>query len=139
MPETSGIGNVTEAKILAALVEAGYIVCKPFGDGHKYDFVIDDGKALLRMQCKTGRLRNGCVEFNAYSIAGNSNGKRQGYANLADVFGIYCPDNQEIYLVPVGQVGVGGVLLRVQGTLNNQQKRVRWAKEYQLLPLNRAQ
>jgi hypothetical protein len=137
MPGTTAVGNVSEAKILVALIEAGYIVSKPFGDGHKYDYVIDDGRALLRLQCKTGRLRNGCVEFNAYSVAGNSNGRRQGYADLADVFGVYCSDNKQVYLVPVSQVGVGGILLRVDHTQNNQQKRVRWAKEYQLIPLNR--
>jgi hypothetical protein len=135
MPQTTRIGNISEAKVLAALVEAGYVVSKPFGDGCKYDYVIDDGNVLQRLQCKTGRLRDGCIIFNAYSVAGNSNGVRKGYAELADIFGIYCPDNQQVYLVPVHDVGVGGILLRVDRTLNNQHKRVRWASEYQLASL----
>ncbi len=118
--------------MLSALVEAGYIVSKPFGDGCKYDFVIDDGALLQRVQCKTGRLKNGCVVFNAYSVAGNSNGKRQGYKEHADVFAVSCPQNEQVYLVPVAHVGGAGVLLRIEETQNNQQKRVRWAKEYQL-------
>jgi hypothetical protein len=137
MTQTTRIGNITEVKVLAALIEAGYIVSKPFGDGCKYDYIIDDGHSLQRVQCKTGRLRSGCVVFNAYSVAGNSNGRRQGYAGLADVFGVYCPDNQQVYLVPVSHVSVGGIPLRVNHTLNNQQKRVRWAKEYQLVSLSR--
>jgi hypothetical protein len=137
MPQTTATGNISEAKILAALVEAGYTVSKPFGDGHKYDYIIDDGSTLQRVQCKTGRLKRGCVEFNAYSVAGNSNGKRQGYSNLADVFGVYCPDNGDVYLVPVPQVGVGPIFLRIDQTLNNQQKRVRWADEYRLMPIAR--
>jgi hypothetical protein len=136
MPETTTVGNVSEARILVAFIEAGYIVSKPFGDGCKYDYVIDDGKSLQRIQCKTGRLRNGCVVFNAYSVAGNSNGKRQGYAGCAELFAVYCPDNGQTYLVPVVEVGVGGVLLRVRETLNNQQKRVRWASTYQLIPVH---
>jgi hypothetical protein len=135
MPLTTVTGNLSEAKILAALVEAGYIVSEPFGDGHKYDYVIDDGVTLQRLQCKTGRLKRGCVEFNAYSVAGNSNGKRQGYSNLADVFGVYCPDNEQVDLVPVSQVGVGPVLLRIDPAQNNQQKRVRWAGEYGIAPI----
>ncbi|HUP28421.1 MAG TPA: group I intron-associated PD-(D/E)XK endonuclease [Chloroflexia bacterium] len=136
MPETTAVGNVSEAKILVALIEAGYTVSKPFGEGCKYDFVVDDGKSLQRVQCKTGRLRNGCVVFNAYSIAGNSNGKRQGYIGCADLFAVYCSDTGQTYLVPVADVGVGGVLLRVEKTLNNQYRRVRWARTYELMPLS---
>ena len=135
MPDTTAVGNVSEARVLVALLEAGYVVSKPFGDGCKYDFVIDDGLSLKRVQCKTGRRKNGCIVFNAYSVAGNSNGKRQGYLEKADLFAVYCPDNSQIYLVPVEQVGVGGVLLRLEDTQNNQHKRIRWAANYELLPL----
>src|SRR5205814_3841634 len=103
----TSVGNISEARVLAALVEAGYTVSKPFGDGHKYDFVIDDGESRQRLQCKTGRIRRGCVVFNAYSVAGNSGGKRQGYADWADVFAVYCPDIEQVYLVPVGMVAIG--------------------------------
>jgi hypothetical protein len=123
---------MSEARVLVALIEAGYVVSKPFGDGYKYDFVIDDGAVLQRVQCKTGRLKRGCVVFNAYSVAGNSGGKRQGYAGLADFFAVYCPDTEQTYLVPVTAVGIGEIWLRVEPTLNNQQKRVKWARDYQL-------
>jgi hypothetical protein len=136
MPDTTAIGNVSEAHVLVALIEAGYVVAKPFGDGCKYDYVIDDGRLLQRVQCKTGRLKNGCVVFNAYSVAGNSNGKRQGYKDHADIFAVYCPDNKQVYLVPVAAVGVGGTLLRIEQTQNNQRKRIRWAKDYELRALN---
>ena len=136
MAQTTTIGNISEAKVLAALVEAGYTVSKPFGDGHKYDFVIDDGKTLLRVQCKTGRFKNGCISFNAFSVAGNSNGKSQAYTDLADIFAIYCPDNEQVYIVPVPKVGISKVYLRVEPSQNNQQKRVRWAREHVLMPIN---
>jgi hypothetical protein len=54
-------GNLTEAKIMTALVEAGYLVSLPFGEGHKYDFIIDDGQGLHRVQCKTGRVKGGSL------------------------------------------------------------------------------
>src|ERR1051325_3741454 len=125
MPQTTAIGNISEAKILVSLIEAGYTVSKPFGDGCKYDFVIDDGESLRRVQCKTGRLKRGCVVFNAYSVAGNSGGKRQGYANWADIFAVYCPDTERVYMIPVAIVGIGEIWLRVDPTRNNQQKRVK--------------
>jgi hypothetical protein len=130
---TTEVGNTSEAWVLAALIEAGYIVLQPFGDGCKYDFVIDDGIMLQRVQCKTGRMKGGCIDFNAYSVAGNSNGVRQTYMGLADLFAVYCPENHQVYMVPVLQVGRTQVRLRVENTRNSQRRRVRWAKDYQLL------
>ena len=135
MPETTTVGNLSEAKILVALIEARYIVARPFGDGCRYDYVIDDGETLQRVQCKTGSLKNGCVVFNAFSVAGNSNGKPQGYADAADLFAVYCPDNDQVYLVPIARVGASKVYLRVEQTQNNQQRRVRWAEEYLLVSI----
>ena len=57
--QTREKGNLTEARILAALVAAGYLVSVPFGEGHKYDFIIDDSVSLWRVQCKTGRVKKG--------------------------------------------------------------------------------
>src|SRR5215216_5836462 len=83
-------GILTEAKILEALVAAGYLVLIPFGDGHKYDFVIDDEVSLRRVQCKTGRVRSGALHFNAYSKAGNGYA-RVSYRGLADLFAVLNP------------------------------------------------
>ncbi|HWT01528.1 MAG TPA: group I intron-associated PD-(D/E)XK endonuclease [Pyrinomonadaceae bacterium] len=69
-------GILTGARIMAALIAAGYMVLIPFGDGHKYDFVIDDEVSLRRVQCKTGRFRNGALLSCAYGKAGN------GYAGV---------------------------------------------------------
>ncbi|MFL6285601.1 MAG: group I intron-associated PD-(D/E)XK endonuclease [Pyrinomonadaceae bacterium] len=59
--QTADKGNLTEARILAAFVAAGYLVSVPFGSGHKYDFVVDDSNRLLRVQCKTGRVKSGVL------------------------------------------------------------------------------
>jgi PD-(D/E)XK endonuclease len=124
-------GIRTEAKILEALVAAGYTVYIPFGDGHKCDFVTDDEVSLRRVQCKTGRVRNGALHFNAYSKAGNGYA-RVSYRGLADLFAVLNPDDGKVYLVPVDEVGETEVALRLVPTLNNQTQRVRWAKVYLL-------
>lgn len=127
-------GNLSEAKILAALVAAGYFVSVPFGDGHKYDLVIDDGQRIQRVQCKTGRVRNGVLLFCAYSQSGNG-AVKMNYRGLADLFAVLNPDNDKVYLVPVDEVGVTDVSLRLAPTLNMQAQRVRWAEFYLLKPL----
>jgi hypothetical protein len=128
---TGSIGNLSEAKILAALVKAGYLVSYPFGDGYKYDLVIDDGKRLSRVQCKTGRVRGGVLKFNGCSMPGNGV-KRQGYKGAADFFAVLNPEDEQVYLISVNEVGENDVSLRLIPTENGQSHRVRWAANYLL-------
>jgi hypothetical protein len=128
-------GNLSEAKILAAFVAAGYLVSLPFGSGHKYDFVVDDSTRLFRVQCKTGRVKRSVLYFNAYSQSGNGSVK-MGYRGLADLFAVLNPEDDKVYLVPVDEVGMTIISLRLAPTLNKQAQRVRWAESYRLKPLD---
>ncbi len=93
--QTGERGNLSEARVLAALVGAGYFVAVPFGSGHKYDFVIDDTVQLFRVQCKTGRVRNGVLLFCAYSKSGNG-AVRMNYRGLADLFAVLNPEDDKV-------------------------------------------
>lgn len=135
MAETSGTGNLTEAKVIVALIEAGYLVSQPFGDGHKYDLVADNGQNLYRIQCKTGRVRNGVLMFNAYSVPG-SKAKKSDYRGLADLFAVLNPVDGKIFLVPVNEVGTNDVCLRLSPTGNGQAQGIRWAAKYELRPIS---
>jgi hypothetical protein len=135
MAETNGIGNLTEAKVMLALVEAGYLVSQPFGNGHKYDLIADDGQKLFRIQCKTGRVRNGVLIFNAYSMPG-SKSKKCDYRGLADLFAVFNPLDGKVFLVPVEDVGRNEVHLRLLPTGNGQLQGIRWAAKYELLPIS---
>src|ERR1043165_6645919 len=129
--QTGEKGNLSEAKILAAFVDAGYYVSVPFGSGHKYDLVVEDSDRLFRVQCKTGRVKNGVLIFCAYSQPGNGSGRRN-YRGLADLFAVLNPEDDKVYLIPVDEVGVTDVSLRLAPTLNHQTLRVRWAETYLL-------
>lgn len=130
--ETREKGNLTESKILAAFVEAGYLVLLPFGDGHKYDLVIDSGGHLQRVQCKTGRVRNGCLIFNACSFSGNG-ATRRDYKDAADLFAVLNPETEDVYIIPVKDVGHTVASLRLNPPLSKQNKRIRWAAGYRLV------
>lgn len=129
--QTGEKGNLSEAKILAAFVDAGYYVSVPFGSGHKYDLVIDDGRSLQRVQCKTGRVRNGCLMFNACSFSGNG-GTRRDYKDAADLFAVLNPETEDVYVIPVEEVGHTAACLRLKPALSKQSKRIRWARSYLL-------
>jgi hypothetical protein len=113
-------------------------VLVPFSENQRYDLVIDEGDELIRVQCKTGRLRQGAVRFATCSMRyhhPNNQGTRNyrhSYEGQADLFGIYCPEIDSVYLVPVASVGKVMGYLRVHPTKNNQTKKVRWAHDYEL-------
>jgi len=131
---TKLIGDISEIKIAAALVEAGYRVFFPFGENHRYDLLAEDESGSFhRIQVKTGRLRSGVIVFRCYSVHETPKGLiMQRYAGQIDYFGIYCPENRQCYLVPVQHVGSNGYL-RIQPCENAQRKKIRWAETY-LIP-----
>ena len=55
------VGDRTEAIVIAALVRRGYRVLRPLSSNERYDLVLDLDGEFLRVQCKTGRLRNGAI------------------------------------------------------------------------------
>lgn len=123
------IGNVTEAAVLASLVQHGHQVLIPFGDAHSYDLGVDPGDgSLLRVQCKTGRLKGACVDFNSCST---DHGRgRQNYVGRAEVFGVFCPAIERVFIVPV-EVAAGFVTrLRLEPARNNQRLRTHDAERY---------
>lgn len=105
---TKAKGNISEAKVLAEFVAQGWTVLIPFGDNEPFDLVIDRGEGFEKVQVKTGRKRNNCIEFNAYSTVGRvGNGDPVSYRGKADWFAIYFPPTNEIFLLPVEDVGEG--------------------------------
>jgi hypothetical protein len=127
------VGQRTEATVLAELVRRGYRVLTPFGVNHRYDLVLDVGGRFLRVQCKTGRLRNGSVVFQTRSVRANRIGwYARGYGGEIDLFAVYCPELDRLYAVPVEVAPLGGGRLRVEPAANNQSRGIRWAADFEL-------
>ena len=130
-----GIGENSEAAVLAALLRAGKIVLKPFGDNQRYDLVTDEGDGkFCRIQCKTGRLKHdGAVLLfdTCSSYVHRGRGKRD-YKGDADVFAVYSPELDKVYLVPVAETGSRGCHLRVIPSKSGQFKKTRVAAKYEL-------
>ncbi len=134
----ASIRERSEANIIAKLSEAGYDVLKPFGDNLRYDLVIEDADGRFwRIQCKTGRSNGEYIQFAPASLyyhtrAGRTTHGSKNYKDQIDYFAVYCPENREVYLIPVAHAGVSQMNLRLVPTKNNQGKNVRWAKDYEL-------
>lgn len=132
MKDTTTIGDVTEMEVATALVRKGKKLLRPLSAATRYDLVIDneDG-TFVRVQCKTGRLREGRVEFRLYSVSGHRT-QGVGYRGQVDAYGVYCPQIDAIYLVPVTAISACGAIatLRVDPARNGQTRGVRQAAEF---------
>jgi PD-(D/E)XK endonuclease len=135
MQHPKDIGDRSTLAIIFALHTQGYTVLLPFGENSRYDLVIDNG-SLRRVQCKTGRFRNGCVMFrtsSTYAHHPNPKIRSRTYAGEIDEFAVYCPELGSIYLIPIEDVDTAHhATLRVEPSRNGQHKRVRFAAMYEI-------
>ena len=145
MNHPKDIGDRSALAVIWALRGRGYDVLVPFGENTRYDIVIDDGECLAKVQCKTGRLRNGAIAFkvcSSYAHHPNPKNRFRPYGDEVDYFGVYCPDNGGVYLVPSDELpNRFQVLLRVEPPRNSQRLHVRFAAAYEVgwIPLPTAE
>jgi hypothetical protein len=95
-----------------------------------YDLAVEACGVFIRVQCKTGWETCGCILFNTRSTD-HGNGA-VSYAGRADVFGVYFPPTDAVYLVPIGAVASHEGRLRLLPARNNQRRRTRPALEFEI-------
>ena len=131
MVNPTSVGTRTEGKVLAVLLQMGKKVLLPFGGGIRYDLAYDEDGQLVRVQCKTAVLRDGCLVFNSCSLG--RKGEMHHYDDDADFFGVYSPDLDSVYLVPVKGIGRGQGRLRLDEPKKNKtHSTIRWAADYKV-------
>jgi hypothetical protein len=129
--DTALKGTAAEAAVLNALVQRGLHVLTPFGQGHPYDLVLHlSGTRFLRIQCKAGRRRKGCLLFN--SCTTDHGRGRLPYVGFADLFGVYDASTEAVFLVPVQDVPAFTCSLRLDPARNNQRRGTRLAADYEM-------
>ena len=95
-------GELAEVCFLWRATTFGFTVSKPYGDSARYDFVVDAGAGLRRVQVKS--VRN--LHRGAYRIA-TSSGKvsKKGYTpDEVDFFAGYVIPEDAWYIIPVRAV-----------------------------------
>jgi hypothetical protein len=139
--KTTERGLLTEAKVLAKLIELGASVLLPYGHDHPFDLVVYEGNRFVRVQVKTARdgtdkgRANGSVLIPACSVVDRIGGKVSKIltADDCDVIVGYHPVLDRYYcLKPTGQ---SRYQLRTEAPRNNQTRGIRLAQHYELLSL----
>ncbi len=125
-------GNAAEAAVLHALISAGLVVLIPFGGGASFDLaaVLPPDGEITRIQVKSGRVRKGCVTFNACNTDHGQG--RVSYRGLADFIAVDVPELARRFMVPVDDCPSFTGLLRLEAPRNNQRAGVRFADDYDL-------
>lgn len=130
---TQIIGALTEQKCFIKCIELGYVVSKPLFDNARYDFILDTGKKLLKIQVKTSRWKDeehSAFTFNCYSQHSIGNGNKiMKYTNKEIDF--FMTEQEGIfYLFPAPEEGLKEKTLRVLPTKTGQIKNISFAKDY---------
>src|SRR5215208_7173649 len=124
-------GAIAEAAITAAAVEPGLVVLRPFPEGRRYDLVIDNGERLLRVQCKSGRLK-GSVIVVVLATCRHTYVRTKYTAEDVDGIAIYCHELKQYYYLPIEAVaGRSAIRLRIGPAANNQETAINYAAQYQ--------
>lgn len=130
---TKQIGLVSELAVAMALSRCGHTVLQPLGENARYDLAFEDARGQFhRVQCKTGRLRDGTIEFATRSVRHNARGRITRSYEGIEFFGVYCGELDRTYLVPLAGTGGCECRLRIDPTKNGQTKRIRLAAQFEI-------
>jgi len=146
-PVSKIIGTKTTLWVQAALTSIDVVIVEPPGDYLRYDLAIllDDG-TYRRVQVKHARLDkfqktpNSALIFKTTSEHNNNADRKSistNYRGVAEFFGVYNEYTERAYLIPVNDVSIRSATLRLSPPSNNQKKKVRYARDYEITPANK--
>jgi hypothetical protein len=93
-------GELAEMRFMLKAAGLGFGVAKPCGDSERYDYILDSGKRLWRVQVKStcgSRAHSYCIQ-----ACGSSNGRKASYtAQQIDMLVAYIVPEDAWYVLPV--------------------------------------
>jgi PD-(D/E)XK endonuclease len=126
-------GVIAEQAIAFEAIRLGLGVYLPLGD-ERYDLILDLRPRLLRVQCEWAVFVNGVVQIRPRRCRRGREGliHRTYEPGEIDVIAAYCDAVERCYLLPTElSVGRATVQLRVDPCLNNQRRRIHWARDFE--------
>jgi PD-(D/E)XK endonuclease len=126
-------GALAESAVVHAAIRLGIGVFRPFGDGERYDFVLDLRPRLVRVQCKTAILHGPVLAVPFFSTRRGTNGfvKRSYTSDEIDAVAAYSPELERCFLLPMSVFGRRTYAqLRLAPSKNGQRARVHRADDY---------
>lgn len=102
--QSKDLGELGEVEFMCAAMRIGLKPSRPIGDNQKYDFIVDNGNTLLRIQVKTTSTY---IEAKDCYQVGTAYGtdRKNLYTNKdIDFFACYISPHNLWYIIPVTSV-----------------------------------
>lgn len=129
---TSQLGNIGEARILAEFTKRCVPCYLPYGDGNEIDLIAIFNDKINTIQIKTTEY----VHDNSYMIwkltkQNGFHGSRQCYKDNVDYFALYCLESDVCCLVPYEDVaGNETIQIRLDSYSGRRLKTMRFVSDY---------
>lgn len=131
MGTTTTKGEIGEAMVLADLRRRGYGVAIPFGHDLPFDLILvrPETGALERVQCKYTESDGRVIKVKCHS---SSDWVAYAYtSDSVDWIAVYDMTTDRCYYIHSSTFnGLGDLNLRLVPTVNNQRRRIRWARDH---------
>jgi PD-(D/E)XK endonuclease len=133
MHSTHQKGEIAHLKVMLRAIEKGVVLSKPLIDS-RYDFILDDGQKLERVQVKyaSGKAQNshGSIRVNLKSWEGRKL-RRRYRATEVDALLVYIPQINEVLRFDASFFCERtGFIVRIQPAKNGQTKGTLNAKDF---------
>ena len=127
------IGNLTELKCISAFYELGYSINIPYGENNRYDFIADIGGKLIKVQVKTSSTKDGnSYKFSCRSSRTNRKRTINKKYTKSEIDYFCTIIDEKCCLIPVEECS-NDKTIRINESLNNQQKNVNYIDDYLLI------
>jgi hypothetical protein len=128
---TKNRGDETESKVIHEMVVNGHSVSVPFGDNDKYDLIVDNGRELYRIQCKTAwENKQDTIRFNTHSQTTDSGEyHEETYDGRIDAFVVRYPETEQLYWIDVTDATTQKMELRFEAEIDHPS--INWAEEHE--------
>jgi hypothetical protein len=91
-------GEIAEAAFLFKAASLGFSVSKPWGESDRYDFIVDCGGRIWRVQVKSAH--SSAINGYSFHACGNVHSRRYTPRDIDFIVGYVVPDNAW-YIIPI--------------------------------------
>lgn len=124
-------GDITELECITYLYKLGFDISIPYGENSRYDFIVDNGKDLLKIQCKTCQVFKDKIKIPCRSMRSNNKRNRVILYTKAEIDYFATFYNGRCYLIDVIE-NVNTKTLRFKPTKNNQSENIYYLQDYEV-------
>jgi hypothetical protein len=129
---TKNIGSIIETKFLYECLKLNYTVSQPYGDNSPYDFILDNGEKLIKVQCKSFSKRNDVYHGNSHRKTGHRRKIKISYNGLCDYMFFYNIEDNVYAFVPIEKCN-STVFSARKKNIGRNHKKSNFIEDYQII------